>query len=96
MDFVSIRDFRTSPRNIWERLSRDGEAVVTNNGKPIALLLNIEDGAFDDLSRAVRQAKAMMSINRMRGIAAENGYMADDEIETEIQAARADRRARNS
>jgi len=88
MDFVSVRDFRSSSKRIWDKLSQEGEAVITNNGKPVAYMVNIRDGEFEDLSRAIRQAKAMMSINRMRAIAEENGYMTDDEINAEIQAAR--------
>jgi len=42
----------------------------------------------DELSRTIRQVKAMISINRMRFIAANNDYMSDDEINAEIQAAR--------
>ena len=93
MEFLTVRDFRTSPRNVWEKLSQSGEVVITNNGKPTALMLNIEDGELETLSRAVRQAKAMMSINNMRQIAAENGYMTDDEINAEILAYRQEKQA---
>ncbi len=88
MDFATVRDFRTSTKNVWSRLSEKGEMVITNNGKPIALMLNLADGEFNDIVRAVRQAKAMLSINRMRTIAAENGYMSDEDINAEIYAAR--------
>ncbi len=88
MNFATVRDFRTSTRSVWDKLNESGEMVVTNNGKPIALMLNIADGEFGELSQAIRQAKAMLSINRMRAIAAESGYMSDEEIEAEIRAAR--------
>ena len=88
MNFATVRDFRTSTRSVWDKLNESGEIVVTNNGKPIALMLNIADGEFDELFQAIRQAKAMLSINRMRTIAAESGYMSDEDIEAEIRAAR--------
>ncbi len=88
MNFATVRDFRTSTRSVWDKLNENGEIVVTNNGKPIALMLNIADGEFDELSQAIRQAKAMLSINRMRSAAAGGGYMSDEEIEAEIRAAR--------
>ncbi len=88
MNFATVRDFRTSTRSVWDKLNESGEIVVTNNGKPIALMLNIADGEFDELSQAIRQAKAMLSINHMRSIAAERGYMSDEDIEAEIRAAR--------
>jgi len=88
VEFLSVRDFRTSPKSVWEKLSRMGEIVITNNGKPTALMLNIENNELEELSRAVRQAKAMISINNMRMIAAQNGYITDEEIEMEINAYR--------
>jgi hypothetical protein len=88
VEFLSIRDFRTSPKSVWKKLTRKGEIVITDNGKPTALMLNIENGELETLTRAIRQARAMISINNMRMIAAQNGYMTDEEIEMEINAYR--------
>ena len=96
MEFLSVRDFRTSPKSAWDTLSQKGEIVITNNGKPTALMLSIENGAFEELSKAVRQAKAMISINNMRSIAAENGYMTDEEINAEIEAYRSEKRGEHT
>ena len=88
MNFYSVRDLRTTPKSVWENLSTDGEVVITNNGKPTALMLDITDGSFEETLKAVRQARAMIAFNSMRAKAAERGYMSDEEIETEIGAAR--------
>ncbi len=88
MNFYSVRDMRTTPKSIWENLSADGEVVITNNGKPTALMIDISDGSFEATLKAVKQAKAMIAFNSMRQKAASNGYMSDDEIEAEIAAAR--------
>ncbi len=40
------------------------------------------------------QLISMITFNSMRAVAAENGYMNDDEIESEISAARRERRER--
>lgn len=88
MNFYSVRDLRTTPKSIWENLVADGEVVITNNGKPTALLLNIADGSFEETLKAVRQAKAMIAFNAMRSKAAEKGFLSDEEIEAEIAAAR--------
>ena len=73
---------------MWENLSADGEVVITNNGKPTALMLDITDGSFEETLKAVRQARAMIAFNSMRAKAAEREYMSDEEIEAEIAAAR--------
>ena len=88
MNFYTVRDLRTTPKSIWDNLSSDGEVVITNNGKPTALLIDIADGGFEETVKAVRQARAMLAFNSMRMKAAENGYMTDEEIKAEISAAR--------
>lgn len=88
MNFYTVRDLRTTPKSIWENLAVDGEAVITNNGRPMALLLDIADGNFEETLKAVRQAKAAIAFNSMRSKAAAEGYMSDEEIEAEIAAAR--------
>lgn len=88
MNFYTVRDLRTTPKSIWENLSNDGEVIITNNGKPTALLIDIADGGFEETIKAVRQAKATIAFNSMRSRAAENGFMTDEEIEAEIEASR--------
>ena len=88
MDFYTVRDLRTTPKNIWDSLSEDGEVIITNNGKPTALMLNISEGDLEETIYAVKQAKAMISVNNMRKKAAAEGYMSEEEINSEIKAAR--------
>lgn len=88
MNFYSIRDLRTESKNVWDSLSAGGEVVITNNGKPSALMIDIPEGSFDEIVQAVRQAKAMIAFNSMRRKAAMNGFMTNEEIEAEINAAR--------
>lgn len=92
MNFYSIRDLRSETRNICEKVRQTGEVVITNNGKPSVLMLDISEDNFDEIVRAIRQAKAMIAFNSMKAVAAANGYMTDSEIEDEIKAARSERR----
>lgn len=88
MNFYSVRDLRTETKNLWENLSAGGEVVITNNGKPAALMIDIPAGCFDEVVQAVRQAKAMIAFNNMRSRAASRGFMSEEDIEAEIRAAR--------
>jgi PHD/YefM family antitoxin component YafN of YafNO toxin-antitoxin module len=92
MNFYTARDLRTTPRSIWHTLSTDGEVVITNNGKPTALMLSISETNFDEVVKAVRQAKAMIAFNTMRAKAAGQGFMSDVEIEAEITAYREEKK----
>ncbi|MCD8007215.1 MAG: type II toxin-antitoxin system Phd/YefM family antitoxin [Oscillospiraceae bacterium] len=88
MNFYSVRDLRTESKSMWDNLSRGNEIVITNNGKPAALMMDVSDDNLDLMLQAIRQAKAMIAFNSMRSQAATAGYMSDEEIEAEIQAAR--------
>ncbi len=88
MNFYTTRDLRTTPKSIWEDLASDGEVVITNNGRPKAILVDISDGSFEETIKAIKQAKAMIAFNSMRTKAAEKGYMSDEDIEKEIVALR--------
>ena len=88
MNFFAARDLRTKPKTIWDTLQNNGEVVITNNGRPAALMMDITDANFEETLKAVRQAKAMIAFNNMRKKAAERGFMPDEEIEREIAASR--------
>jgi len=88
MIFYSARDLRTIPKNVWDSLSDDGQVVITNNGKPTALMLDISNGNLEETMQAIKQAQVMIVVNNMRKKAAAAGYMTNDEIDAEINAAR--------
>ena len=88
MNFYSIRDLRTDSRRMWADLTNGKEIVLTNNGKPSALIIDIPEGSFDETVQAVRQAKAMIALNSMRYKAAKEGYLSDKDIESLIDEAR--------
>ena len=96
MKFVTVRDFRNSSREIWEKVESEESVIVTNNGKPTALLIHISEDNLEETLASFRQAKAMRAFNKMRGKAAENGYMSDEEINAEIKAYRAGKRDKNT
>ena len=48
MKFITVRDLRTSPAQVWKDLPEEQEMVITNNGKPIALLTPISDRNLEE------------------------------------------------
>ena len=73
---------------MWADLADGGEVILTNNGKPSALMIDIPEGGFDETVQAVRQARAMIALNSMRRKAAREGYLTDEAIESLIDQAR--------
>ena len=90
MRFITVRDIRTSPAQIWKQLPEEQELVITNNGKPIALLTPISDDTLEQTLAAVRRARAANALRRMQQASRDRGLdrLTDDEIETEIRNAR--------
>jgi len=90
MTFYTVRDFRSNPKTVWETLEDQKEVIITNNGKPTALMIPINDANFEDILSTIRQANAMRAVNRMQIAAAESGAsrLSLDEINAEISAAR--------
>ena len=62
MDFLSVRELRASSRNIWRKLSQDGKMVITNNGKPTALLLDISNEDLEETLLVLRQVKFTLDL----------------------------------
>ena len=73
MKFVTVRDLRTSPAQIWKQLPDEQEMVITNNGKPIALLTPLSDDNLEETLRAVRKARAVSAVRAMQEISIKNG-----------------------
>ena len=88
MNFYSIRDLRTDAKSLWQTINEGDEAIITNNGKPAAVMISIPEGFFDESIQAIRQARAMIALNSMRLRASRDGYKTDDETNTLIAEAR--------
>ena len=94
MDFVSVRDLRTRSAAVWDALNREKDLVVTSNGKPIAVLSATSASTLEASLAALRQARAQLAVAAMQQRARETGAdrLALEEINTEIEAARRQRR----
>lgn len=90
MKFIPVRDFRTRPAEIWKKLPEAEEMVITNNGKPIAMLAPVSDSNLEETLQAFRKVKAMDAVRKMQEISFQNGNneMTLDEINAEIAATR--------
>jgi len=95
MDFVSVRDFRTQPGEVWKKLARQHELVVTRDGKPFAILTETSPtGPYADLDPlpGVRFGKVLAAAWEASEQAG-TSEMSMEEIIAEIEAARRDDQA---
>ncbi len=93
MRFISVRDLNTKPKEIWAKV-KDEEMVITSNGKPIALLSGVTEETLENSLRAIRRSRALIALEEMqkRSIKLELDKLTDSQIESEIKAARKNRK----
>jgi antitoxin (DNA-binding transcriptional repressor) of toxin-antitoxin stability system len=96
MNLIAIKDLK-QPRRLKERLRAEKELLLTSDGRPVAVLLDVAAPA--DAQRtleAVREARSRLALSRIREAARLSGAaeMTPAEIAREIASARAARRAR--
>jgi len=90
MEFVTLREFRTQPGKIWEKLNKEHELVVTRNGKPFALLTETSPTSLDEDLARVRRARFGRAVTVLREQAEARGLdkLTAEEINALIRAAR--------
>ena len=98
MKFLTIRELSKSPKKTLLNLDKDGKAVLTNNGKPKALLFSIDSDSFEKTLSLLQKIEFIQTLNEMRLTSLENGNsaMTLDEINKEIKAARKTRKRRHA
>jgi hypothetical protein len=94
MEFMTIRELSKSPKDTLTRLSKDGKAVLTNNGKPQALIFKVDGESFERTLSLLQKLEFMQNLTEMRLMSLQNGNtdMTMDEINAEISAARKERK----
>ena len=96
MNYLAVKDLK-APKLVRETLAAYGTALVTNNGKPMAMLVDLAEGENPErLAEAIRLARARLALADLRTASRRNSVSAltHDEINAEIRAARAARKPR--
>jgi antitoxin (DNA-binding transcriptional repressor) of toxin-antitoxin stability system len=94
MKFVSVRDLRGRSAEIWRDLPGEREMVITNNGRPVAILATVSESNLEESLAAFRQARAVEAVSSMqrRAVATGADAITAADIEAEIAAVRAARK----
>lgn len=92
MKYLSTRDLRNTPGLVRDQV-REDDLVLTANGKPVAVLIGVEDGNLDETLRVIRQVRGQQALAKLQRDAVARGLdkMTLEEINAEIRAARSDR-----
>jgi len=91
--FVSVRDLRGKSAELWRDLPREGEMVVTSNGRPVAILAAVNEANVEESLAAFRRTRAVEAVAALQLESSSQGRdrITPQEIEREIEAVRAQR-----
>jgi prevent-host-death family protein len=94
MRYVSVRELRNRPGRLWSTLSKD-DVVLTSNGKPMGVLVGVDEAGLADTVEAIRRARAILAVSRIRKKAAESGLsrLPMGDVNREIREVRRRRRS---
>ena len=93
MEFVPYRLLRNQPGELRKKLEEKGELIVTVDGEPLALMLQIPKGSLEDLVLLVSQVRAQLAVAAIRQQARQAG-LEDLTAEGADEIVQAARRAR--
>ena len=90
MKFLTVRELRGNTAAVWKELPSEHEMVVTNNGRPVAILSAVGEADLEASLSAIRRARAMGAVGKLQSKSVERGLdkLSDKDIEAEIKAVR--------
>jgi len=97
MKFLSVRDLRGKSAEVWRDLANEREMVITNNGRPVAVLTSVDETNVEKSLAAWRQVRATQAITSIQQKSMRQGTdsISMEDIDAEIGKARRTRRKRS-
>lgn len=94
MKFLSVRELRGNSAKVWRELPQEREMVVTNNGRPVAVLTAVDERSVEESLMAWRRVRAMQAVADIQRDSVERGTdaLSMDVIDAEIKQVRQARR----
>ena len=92
MQFVSMREFTASPKETQAKLAANKELIVTNNGNPSMLVIDITNRDFMRTVNNFRRQEALDILHDIQMDSVRNGgdRITMEEIDAEVAAYRAE------
>ena len=90
MKFVSVRELRLKPGEVWKAAKIEKDLVITANGRPIAILTGVDEDTFEHELATIKRARALTALDRLHRESVQKGKhtMSPEEIQVEIDEAR--------
>ena len=90
MKFITVRELRGRSGQVWNKLARERDVILTSNGKPIAILSAVSEETLEESLSAVRRARAVAAVEKLQrqSVQASTDKLSSAEIAAEIRAVR--------
>ena len=90
MKFISVRDLRLKPGEVWKLAKQEKELVITSNGRPIAILTGIDEGSLEEELDIMQRARALAALDTIHkeSLMRATHRITDQDIQLEINAVR--------
>ena len=95
MEFIPYRTLRNEPTALRQKLQDEGELVITVDGKPFAVMIDLTSGEnMDDILLMVSRLRAQMAARAIRSQARRDGLdnISDEQVDALIQTTRTGRK----
>lgn len=89
MRFMTSKELRNNPSKLWQSKTNE-ETVITVNGKPKAIVIEVENDEIEEQLKSIRRAKAQMALDKLRAYSIKRGLnkLTDEEILAEVKKIR--------
>lgn len=90
MKFVSVRELRLKPGDVWRAAKAEKDLIITANGRPVAILTGVNEDTFEQELAVIQRARALLAFERLHKGSVQKGKqkLSNKEIQTEIDAVR--------
>ena len=90
MNFYGIRDLSNNTKSVMSSVSTNKKVIITDNGKPSAIMLSINESNFETILAFVQELEMQLAVTELQKQSLANfpDSISDDEIQKEIDATR--------
>ena len=95
MKFVSVRDLRLKPGEVWKAAKQEKDLVVTSNGRPVAIIIGVDEDSFEEDLDIIQRARALKTLDTIQRDSVIKGTdkITGKEIQSEIDNVRKGKKA---
>ncbi len=90
MKFVSVRELRLKPGDVWKLAKEEKDVIITANGRPVAILTGIDEDRVEEELDAIQRGRALRALGSIQRDSVIKGTnrISGEEINREIDAVR--------